>query len=300
MSFVYPTPYYQQSHVDAYFAKVDGTPLQPYPGFNRNGRGYPDISAAGAMYVFFIGGDLVGGGGTSISCPVVAAMISLVNAARFRAGGKSVGWIHPILYGYGSTFLNDITVGDNHCTALSVCCKQGFNATKGWDPASGLGTLNFKRFKDFMMDTANLPVITDVPTLKPTANPTRKPSPSPTRKPTVAPTARPSAVPTARPTAAPTGMPSVAPASSKTVVLTSVNPTSSPSARPSMKPNAAPTSSPSDLLSESPTANSPDSEAEPSSDPDPFYANVAPTSEAVDMAQPTSYPSYHYYFVETI
>jgi hypothetical protein len=36
-------------------------------------------------------------------------------------------------------FIADITVGNNKCVVGPVCCTQGFNAVKGWDPSSGLG-----------------------------------------------------------------------------------------------------------------------------------------------------------------
>ena len=116
-------------------------------------------------------------------------------------------------------------------------------------------------------------------------------------KPNAAPTSSPSARPSMKPTAAPTSSPSARPS-----MQPNAAPTSSPSARPSMKPTAAPTSLPSDFPSESPIAGTPDSEAEPSSDPDPFYEDLTPTSDAVNVnvAQPTSYPSYHYYSVATI
>ena len=128
MSTLYPTPVWQQAHKDAYFKQVDGTAKQPVPGF-ATGRGYPDISAAGSNYLFIVGGEMLGAGGTSVSTPVMAGIITLINAARIRAGKKPVGWITSLLYNYAAKFINDITVGDNRCTALSVCCTQGYFAT---------------------------------------------------------------------------------------------------------------------------------------------------------------------------
>jgi len=36
---------------------------------------------------------------------------------------------------------NDITSGSN-----PGFCDKGFSATEGWDPATGLGTMNFEKF----------------------------------------------------------------------------------------------------------------------------------------------------------
>ncbi|KAI0323950.1 hypothetical protein GY45DRAFT_1375935 [Cubamyces sp. BRFM 1775] len=67
---------------------------------------------------------------------------NLNQAAEFTFAGKSpVGWINPALY--ASTFaniFNDITDGNN-----PGCGTQGFTASPGWDPVTGLGTMNFPR-----------------------------------------------------------------------------------------------------------------------------------------------------------
>lgn len=123
-----------------------GTNKAPYPGYG-SGRGYPDVSAAASGYLIMIGDGLVAAGGTSASAPVVAAIVSLVNAARLRGGGQPVGFINPILYASYKSFTNNVTVGKNNCTAQSVCCRQGYFAAPGWDPASGLGSLDYKRFR---------------------------------------------------------------------------------------------------------------------------------------------------------
>ena len=143
--------------MSGYFSSLT-TP--PYTGYNATGRGYPDLSAAGYKYQVTIGGKVRYVAGTSASAPVVAGMISLVNAARLRAGRPSVGWINPILYASYKNFTKDITSGDNHCSygrlpprlPPPTCCNEGFSAAPGWDPVTGLGVLNFKKFKEFMMN----------------------------------------------------------------------------------------------------------------------------------------------------
>ena len=87
--------------------------------------------------------------GTSASTPTMAAFVSLVNAERLNRGMSTMGWINPFLYQYSSEFVFDITSGYNKCTAISdgdTCCKEGFNATEGWDPVTGLGSINYEKF----------------------------------------------------------------------------------------------------------------------------------------------------------
>ena len=88
--------------------------------------------------------------GTSASSPTMAAFVSLVNAERLNRGMSTMGWINPFLYQYSSEFVFDITSGYNKCTATfdtpQVCCKEGFNATTGWDPVTGLGSINYEKF----------------------------------------------------------------------------------------------------------------------------------------------------------
>jgi hypothetical protein len=180
----YPQPSWQKSAVSRYFASVDGSSKAPVPGYNKNGRGYPDISAAGASYIAISGSDHVMVEGTSVSTPVIAGMVSLVNAARFREGRPPVGWINPVLYTYYKSFVNDVVEGRNNCTASETCCIQGFEAAPGWDPASGLGSLDLKRFKAFMMTTASIVIPIERPTTRPSLRPTIKPSRPATRKPT--------------------------------------------------------------------------------------------------------------------
>lgn len=100
-------------------------------------RGFPDISANGANYVVAINGAFALVYGTSASSPVVGALITLINEARFATGKGSVGFINPTLYANPGA-LNDITAGGNQ-----GCGTPGFSAVTGWDPVTGLGTPNF-------------------------------------------------------------------------------------------------------------------------------------------------------------
>jgi tripeptidyl-peptidase-1 len=50
-----------------------------------------------------------------------------------------VGFVNPTLYAHPGVF-HDITTGTN-----AGCGTNGFSASKGWDPLTGLGTPNYKK-----------------------------------------------------------------------------------------------------------------------------------------------------------
>jgi len=78
-------------------------------------------------------------------------VVSLLNDARIAAGLPSLGFLNPLLYGEGFKGLNDIVGGNN-----PGCGTDGFEAIKGWDPVTGLGTPNFGLLKDLTScETAN-------------------------------------------------------------------------------------------------------------------------------------------------
>jgi len=139
----YSAPSYQASAVSSYFDTVSPT---PEAGYARSGRGYPDVSMSGHNYEVYIGGQLYQVSGTSASAPVVAAMASLVNAERASQNKGPIGFINPTLYANAAAF-NDITQGNNRCTAGTVCCTQGFTAATGWDPLTGLGSVDYAKFR---------------------------------------------------------------------------------------------------------------------------------------------------------
>ena len=138
-STIFPAFPQQKAAINQYFETVSPKPVR---GYNRAGRGFPDLSLAGVNYLVVVGGQLFRVAGTSASAPSVAGMITLINAARRAAGLPTIGWLNPALYEIGGLFVNDITIGDNSCTTW-MCCLAGFNATLGWDPATGLGSVDF-------------------------------------------------------------------------------------------------------------------------------------------------------------
>lgn len=118
----------------------------------------------------YIGGAFFGVSGTSASTPVIAAFFSNVNAARMDIGKGSIGWINPVLYSNQSFFVNDITSGHNKCGATGFCCSQGFTATAGWDPVSGLGTVDYKKLESTLIKFGVSRSV--APTSSPTPTPT--------------------------------------------------------------------------------------------------------------------------------
>jgi subtilase family serine protease len=116
-------------------------------------RGTPDISMTaavnGAAWVYgsFLGtGDpgwtLVGG--TSEATPIFAGVVALAD----QLAGHRLGWINPDLYALGAlsqrggrTGIVDVTADNNTFAGVT-----GFDATPGYDLASGWGTINGYQF----------------------------------------------------------------------------------------------------------------------------------------------------------
>lgn len=163
---VYPRPSYQNAAVENYFAKYvpnykyytlakpnsNPTEAQTKGGiYNRGGRGYPDIGAIGDNVVIVLNGSPTLIGGTSASAPAIAAIFNRINGERIAAGKSTIGWVHPTIYANPGAF-HDITVGNN-----SGCNTEGFVASKGWDPVTGLGTPNYPALLAVFMNQTTYP-----------------------------------------------------------------------------------------------------------------------------------------------
>jgi subtilase family serine protease len=110
-------------------------------------RGVPDVSAdadqdTGLAAVLVTGGNFVIGPavGTSASAPFWAAIVALAD----QYAGRHLGFINPAIYQIGRSAqyyraFHDIIKGNNTVRDGSVTVK-GFNATTGWDPATGWGS----------------------------------------------------------------------------------------------------------------------------------------------------------------
>jgi len=131
-------PSYQEAAVSAFLNKL---PKGTYSGlFNPNGRAIPDVAAQSDFFRVFIGGGPHSIGGTSASSPTFTGFVGLLNDARLRKGLPSLGFLNPLLYSKAASGFNDITIGNN-----PGCGTPGFNATRGWDAITGLGTPDFAK-----------------------------------------------------------------------------------------------------------------------------------------------------------
>lgn len=114
-------------------------------------RGTPDISLSsavdgGALVYTSFAGYAAGWhifGGTSEASPLLAGLVAIAD----QAAGHDLGLLNPKLYalGSGNGGIVDITRGNNtvtftqHHQSVTV---QGFKAVRGYDMASGLGTVD--------------------------------------------------------------------------------------------------------------------------------------------------------------
>jgi len=133
-------PSWQNASVLSYLERAEGGASAGR--FNRDGRGYPDVSALGGGYnAYCIALDATGWYGvygTSASCPVVAGLVAKLNDKRLGAGMSPMGFVNPFLYANPGAF-QDVIYGENKGDGFA-----GFRATSGWDAATGLGTPNYE------------------------------------------------------------------------------------------------------------------------------------------------------------
>jgi tripeptidyl-peptidase-1 len=131
-------PSYQDVAVQTYVNS--GTTLPTASLYNASGRAVPDVSALATNYYLLTAGSWGCLSGTSAATPVFAGLISLINDQLVAQGKPTVGFINPALYGYkGESIGFDVVEGNNKAQG----CPAGFNAAKGYDPITGLGTPNY-------------------------------------------------------------------------------------------------------------------------------------------------------------
>jgi uncharacterized protein (TIGR03437 family) len=140
-SILFPKPYWQTG---------PGVP-------NDKARDIPDVSLAAspnhAGYQVYVYGALYLVGGTSASAPSMAGVVALLNqylVSKSILAKPGLGNINPTLYRLAQSTTNvfhDITTGDNEvrCALGSPDCVEGlvgYPAGPGYDPASGLGSID--------------------------------------------------------------------------------------------------------------------------------------------------------------
>ncbi|MED1305475.1 hypothetical protein P4U65_34360 [Bacillus pacificus] len=106
-----------------------------------NNRAVPDIACnadpvTGYQIIFQEQSMVIGG--TSVSCPVFAAIVALANQRRTQQGMPLLSGLAKILYSQGiQSVYRDITVGNNTYNGVT-----GYNAEIGWDACTGFGSFD--------------------------------------------------------------------------------------------------------------------------------------------------------------
>jgi kumamolisin len=116
----------------------------------KPGRIIPDLAANAdwnaSPYLLVVDGKAQPNGGTSAASPLVASLLTLINASRPAA--NRVGYLTPILY--QSSGNNGTTIGAASCTDVQSGENAtdkigGYTAGPGYDAVSGWGTPNGKK-----------------------------------------------------------------------------------------------------------------------------------------------------------
>lgn len=140
----FPVPSWQKDAVKSYQAQLKGS-INKY--FNASGRGIPDVSLVGDNLLVVSNGYPGQAKGTSASTPIFAAIVALLNDIRLRAGKPVPGHLNPLLYSKGAAAFTDVTQGFNGGCSYGSTVQEGFEALKGWDAVTGLGTPIFPKLR---------------------------------------------------------------------------------------------------------------------------------------------------------
>jgi kumamolisin len=148
ISSYWPIPFYQTSEpVSGYVISNGGSSTY---------RNVPDVAAVGDLFTgVSIYSKNAGGwitvGGTSVSAPIWAGYLSILNAGFHYLGLKDVGYFNTLLYAVGAPFnggtgfaanqLFDIIEGTNGLPPALSFGNPGFSAGFGYDNCTGNGSL---------------------------------------------------------------------------------------------------------------------------------------------------------------
>lgn len=155
---------FQEAFVNSYIAprraalEARGAPSdvvdQLYPSSPAM-QGTPDIAALGANIITVINQRIELLYGTSASAPILASIITRINIERLSRGQSTMRYFTEFAYGAklnGTGAFVDVVSGSN-CAAeysgplngllMSYNDTQCYAAGPGWDPVSGLGTVNY-------------------------------------------------------------------------------------------------------------------------------------------------------------
>ena len=154
---------------------------------------YPDLALHAENFVLTQYKVNVPVSGTSCSAPTFGGFVALLNDVRLQAGKSPLGcrfvclrsagtrrcspplravpfplsaaaaailcwrrWLNPLLYAHPEAFVDIVTGSNPGCAVDSSVgyLGTGFQAAKGWDPLTGLGTPNMTRWREIVR---NLP-----------------------------------------------------------------------------------------------------------------------------------------------
>ena len=171
-----PRPWYQKAEfttvVDDYVKLPNGEGPPNLDYFQASNRGIPDISAIAENIVVYIAGQTILTQGTSASAPIIAGIVSVLNAKRMTAGLPAIGQLNPHLYRMQSfdpnyfnklnrfmlEFQGGLSQDGSNSLALhygvAYVCEHGFNSNNkvGWDGVTGLGTPKFDMWEKYFLD----------------------------------------------------------------------------------------------------------------------------------------------------
>ena len=82
-------------------------------------------------------------------------LLQAIHEARLQAKMPAMGFLNPFVYKNADAFF-DVVKGINAIGRGTGPLGYGFNCTKGWDPATGVGTPNFGKLLAAAMGTANV------------------------------------------------------------------------------------------------------------------------------------------------
>ena len=159
----YAQPSYQAAAVSQYLSS--GVAFPPSAYFDTTKRALPDVAMYGESVPVLVNSQVQDVGGTSLSAPLFAAVVAMLNQVSINAGGSTLGYLNPLLYymaaNVSGTF-KDITSGDNKLTEACAASSshsgcsgcQGFTATTGWDAVTGLGSPVYSRMAAYIKQLA--------------------------------------------------------------------------------------------------------------------------------------------------
>ena len=121
-------------------------------------RGVPDVAGMVGLTGFFLNAHPYRFVGTSCVAPLYAGLTAVLNQTL----GQPIGLLHPTLYLH-SAICNDVTFGNND--SGDTPDSPFYTAAKGWDPCTGLGSVDGARLLESLItgEEVTLPVNVDNP-----------------------------------------------------------------------------------------------------------------------------------------